>query len=50
MNRVRELLASVTGTERTVLAVVVIVALLALALVLLARGEGLGEFWAFLGE
>ena len=50
MNMLRELLGSVTGRDRTVLAVVVIVALVLLAWMLLAQGEGLGEFWAFLGS
>ncbi len=50
MNMLRELLGSVTGRDRTVLAVVVVVAVLALAGLLVWRGEDLGAFWAFLGD
>ena len=43
-------MGSVTGRDRTVLAVVVVVAVLALAGLLVWRGEDLGAFWAFLGD
>lgn len=48
MNMLRELLGSVTGRDRVVLASVVIVALVLLAGLLVWQRIDLAPFWAFL--